>query len=345
MKTKAAILYQINRPLQIEELIIPELKTGQVLVKVAYSGICRSQSNEILGLKGEDKFLPHTLGHEGSGIVQAVGEGVSKVKPNDHVVLTWIKGDGMDVPSCTYLKGNETINSGAISTFNVITVVSENRLVPIPKDMPLDKAALLGCAIPTGAGIVLNTIKPKPESSLAVFGVGGVGMSSIIAAKIMRCNQIIAVDIHEHKLQIARKIGATETINAAKDDPVSAIMDLTDGCGADYAVEAAGFKQTMEKAFMSIKYSGGLLVIAGNLSHKEKISIDPFELIKGKRIVGTWGGETQPDKDIPWYAKLYLTGKLKLDELITHRFSLDEINLALDGFGREDNVIRVLLKC
>ena len=346
MKTTAAVLTEINQPLQIEELTIPPLKKGQVLVEITYSGICHSQLNEIEGKKGPDKFLPHTLGHEGAGVVEETGPDVTKVKSGDHVVLTWIKGEGADVPSTVYSNDNGSkVNSGAISTFMTRTVVSENRLIAIPKEMPLKEAALLGCAIPTGAGIILNTIKPKPESSLVVFGVGGIGMSVVVAAKAASCKRIIAIDVHKQKLQLARQMGATEIINAKKEEPLSVIMELTDGEGADYAVESAGLKKTMEMAFMSVKDNGGLLVIAGNLSHNEKISISPFDLIKGKRIIGTWGGETIPDRDIPKYVRLYLKGKLDLDSLITHRFSLDHINRAMETFRNEDNALRILIEC
>ncbi len=336
MKTKAAVLYEIGKPLVIEELQIPELKPGQVLVKILYSGICRSQLNEIKGLKGEDKYLPHALGHEGAGIVKEIGPGVTHVKPEDHVVLSWIKGLGMDVPSTTYLKGNEIINAGAITTFSEYSVISENRITPITGKMPLDKAALLGCTIPTGGGIILNQIKPIPGSSLAVIGVGGLGLSSILLADLMNCAPIIAVDINDEKLQFARRLGATETINSATTDFVSAILDLTNGKGADYAIETAGLTETIEKSFVSVKWDiwdGGLVVIAGNPPHNEKISIDPFNL-KGKRITGSWGGLTQPEKDIPRYVDLYLAGKLKLGELITNRFNLDEINQAFQAMEK-----------
>jgi S-(hydroxymethyl)glutathione dehydrogenase/alcohol dehydrogenase len=344
-KTKAAILSQINHPLEIDELIIPELKRGQVLVKIAYSGVCHSQLNEIRGLKGEDKFLPHTLGHEGSGIAMEVGQEVQKVQPGDHVVLTWIKGKGIDVPATQYHRYDDSIvNSGAISTFMEYAVISENRLVPIPEGMPLKEAALLGCAIPTGAGIVFNTLQAKAQDTIAIFGVGGIGMSAVIAAKTLDCLQIIAVDIDPYKLDFSLKIGATHVVNAAQQDPISAIMDLTGGQGVDYAIEAAGLKETMEKAFVSIKSNGGTLVIAGNLAHKEKISLDPFDLIKGKKIIGTWGGESCPDRDIPRYVELYLVGKLKIDDLITSCFCLNDINSALEVFKSGRNVIRVLIE-
>lgn len=327
MKTKAAVLYQTGKPLVVEELDVPEPQNGQVLVKVSFSGICHSQLNEIRGKKGIDKFLPHTLGHEGSGVVESVGTGVTKVKPGDRVVLSWIKGKGIEVPATTYHKDKLKINSGAISTFLEHALISENRLVPIAKEIPLDAAALLGCAIPTGAGIVINSLQAKSGSSIAVFGAGGVGLSAILAASLVKCNPLIAVDILDHKLKTAKDMGATNTINASKEDAVTAILSLTGGKGADYAIEASGAKQAMEAAFQSISPSG-TTVIAGNLELGERISIDPFDLIKGKRIIGTWGGETKPDTDIPLYVNHYLSGRLNLDKLITHRFKLEEINEA-----------------
>lgn len=331
MKTTAAILYQINKPLLIEELTVPDIKAGQVLVKIAYSGICHSQLNEIRGLKGEDKFLPHTLGHEGSGIVEAIGEGVKKVKAGEHVVLTWIKGMGADGLSTVYQKDDGSlINSGAISTFLSRAIVSENRLVKVPTEIPLREAALLGCAVPTGAGIVINTAKVSSGSSIAIFGLGGIGLSAVLAASLMNAAKIIAVDIFDHKLEYARQLGATHLINASYQDPLTTILELTEGRGLDYAIEAAGQQKTMETAFRVVRDRGGLCVISGNLPHGKLISIDPFDLIKGKRIIGTWGGETQPDRDIPQYVDLYLAGKLKLEKLVTHTYNLQNINKALD---------------
>jgi len=331
MKTRAAVLYEINEPLVIEELEIPELKPGQVLVKVAYGGVCRSQLNEIQGLKGEDRFLPHALGHEGSGTVEAVGKDVSKVKPGETVVLSWIKGSGLDVPSITYRgSSGATVNSGAIATFMEYAVISENRVTPIRKDIPLDKAALLGCAVATGAGVIFNTAKVEPGSNVVVFGAGGIGICAIQAAAIAGAAKIIVVDMHEHKLELAGNFGATHTINASSQDSVKAIESLTEGKGADYAIEATGVKKAMEQAFLSTRNNGGMVVLIGNLPHRQKISIDPYDLICGKQIVGSWGGDTVPDRDFPYYADLYLTGKLKLDELITHRFTLEDINLAFE---------------
>lgn len=343
MKTIAAILKNLNQPLVIEELSLPVLKPGQVLVNVFYSGVCRSQLNEIHGLKGEDKFLPHTLGHEGSGKVLEVGQSVRKVKPGDHVLLTWIKGDGADVPSTIYQSSEGPINSGPISTFMRTTVISENRLVLIPKEMPLKEAALLGCAFPTGAGIVINNAKVGPGGSVAVFGVGGIGLSSIMAAAVRDTGKIIAVDVFDHKLELAYQIGATHVINAKKQKPFTEIMNITGGKGVDYAIEASGRAETMEMAFESARIKGGKCIVAGNLPDGEMISINPMELIKGKQIVGTWGGETNPDIDIPKYVDLYLSGKMKLGKIITQEYKLQSISKAFDDFEKGKVLGRALI--
>lgn len=331
MKTKAAVLYEIDKPLVIEELQIPELQRGQVLVKVLYSGICHSQLNEIRGLKGEDRYLPHTLGHEGSGIVKTVGPGVKKVNSGDHVVLTWIKGDGLDVPSTIYRRSNgAVVNSGAISTFMKYAVISENRLIAIPEEMPLREASLLGCAVPTGAGIVMNILKVKEGDTIAVFGVGGIGLSAVRACSLRNARAVIAIDVFEHKLEQARQMGAAHLVNARQQDPLAAILEITGGRGVDYAIEAAGKRETMETAFQSVRDNGGLCVLAGNLPYGERITLNPFDLIRGKRIIGSWGGDTQPDRDIPKFVDLYLSGRLKLEQLITHSYSLNNVNEALD---------------
>lgn len=329
-QTEAAVLFRCGEPLQLVELSIPELKPGQVLVDVSYSGVCHSQLLEVQGKRGPDRFLPHTLGHEGSGAVVEVGEGVAKVKPGDRVVLSWLKGDGAEVPSTVYLSAEGPINSGAINTFMHQTVTCENRVTPIPDTMPLREAALLGCAIPTGAGTVFNAAKVHAGGSVSVFGVGGIGLSAVLAASLRGATPIIAVDLFEHKLEKARELGATHLIRARQQDPVAAIVEITRGHGVDYAIETAGRRETMEAAFRAVRDNGGLCVLAGNLPHGERISLDPFDLIRGKRIIGSWGGETWPDRDIPLYVDLYLAGKLKLDALITHTYRLGEINQAFD---------------
>jgi len=339
MKTKAAILWELNRPLVIDEVEVPDLKPGQVLVKILFSGVCRAQYNEMIGLKGPDKFLPHLLGHEGTGIIKETGPKVKKVKKGDFVALSWIKGNGMEVPSSLYKSGNRIINAGAITTFSDYSVVSENRITKISKKIPADKAAVIGCAVATGCGIINHTLKVSKGSSLAVFGIGGIGASAVMGARLAGCARIIAVDVSSQKLGFAKKLGATHAFTMNEPGLLQKISTLTEG-GVDFAIDASGAKSAMELAFDSLKYPG-TAVIAGNLSKDEKISLHPFELIKGKRLIGTWGGETQPDSDFPRYVQSYLSGNLPLDSLITHRFKLTQINQAFEVLnnGRAGRVL------
>jgi S-(hydroxymethyl)glutathione dehydrogenase / alcohol dehydrogenase len=328
-ETMAAVLVRLGEPLELRPVLVPAPAQGQVLVRVAYSGVCRSQLLEIRGHRGPDRFLPHTLGHEGAGEVLEVGPGVRKVKPGDRVVLSWIKGTGADVGSTQYESAAGRVNSGAISTFMRETLTCENRLTAIPATMPMREAALLGCAVPTGAGIVLNTLRVEAGSSIVVFGVGGIGLGAIVAANLMNATTIIAVDVSESKLAQARALGATHTVDASREDPVERVRTIT-GAGADYAVEAAGRSDAMEAAFRSVRDGGGTCVLAGNVPHGGRITIDPFDLIKGKRLAGSWGGEAVPDRDIARYVRLYERGKLPLAAFITHEYPLEDINSAVD---------------
>ena len=342
MKTKAAILEKISHPLALWEMTIPSLLPGQVLVKMAFSGICRTQINEILGFKGEDHYLPHTLGHEGSGIVVDVGPNVDKVKVGDPVVVSWIKGKGKDIPSTKYFAGSVQVNSGAVSTFLEYAVISENRLVVLPKEIELREAALLGCAFSTGAGTVWNEMEIQPEQSIAIFGLGGIGMSALIAAVIAKAYPIIAVDIHEEKLQKAKSLGATHLIDAKKESFLSHIQHATQGKMVDFSFESAGINSAMESAFQAVKPKTGKCFIAGNLENGKKIQINPFDLILGKKIYGTWGGKTDPDEDIPKYCKLIKEQRLLLSPLISHEVPLDNINELITLF-QENKVQRGLI--
>jgi len=333
MKTRAAILWQLHKPLVIDEVEVPALKRGQVLVQVLYSGICRAQYNEMTGLKGPDKFLPHLLGHEASGIVVDTGAGITKVKKGDYVCLSWIKGAGLDAFNSRYKLNGRLINAGAVTTFSDYTIASENRVTKIPKSVPAKAAAILGCAVLTGCGIMENTVAAKQGSSTAVFGVGGVGLSVILGARRRGCATIIAIDTEEKKLCLAKRLGATHTLNAKSRDLLAKISKLAP-LGLDYAVDASGSRQAMENAFAAVKEKGGVCVIAGNLGKDEKIQLHPFELIKGKRIVGTWGGETYPDRDIPKYLRAFTRGILPFDRMITHCFDLQDINKAFHALTR-----------
>jgi S-(hydroxymethyl)glutathione dehydrogenase/alcohol dehydrogenase len=273
------------------------------------------------------------MGHEGSGVVLQIGPDVKKVNVGDHVVLSWLKGSGLEASSTLYESAKGTINSGAVSTFLTKSVVSENRVTPISKEMPLKEAALLGCAVPTGAGMVLNTAKVRPGSTLAIFGTGGIGLAAILVASSI-CSKVIAIDINETKLNLAKRLGATHTVNAKDQAVAQVIRQYTDNRGVDYAIESAGLKETMEAAFESIRPAGGLCILAGNLPHGQRIKLDPYDLIKGKRIIGTWGGESTPDKDIPQYVQRYLDKNLPLELLITHEYTLPDINRALFDLTR-----------
>src|SRR5437763_1971281 len=285
MKTTAAVLVELGKPLELADLEIPLLKPGQALVEVAYSGVCHTQLGEVRGHRGEDRFLPHCLGHEGSGVVRDVGPGMTKVKPGDRAILSWIKGSGADVPGCVYLWNGRKVNAGGITTFAAYSVISENRLTLVPDGLSMRLAALVGCAVPTGAGVVFNTAQPRPGQSVAVFGVGGIGSCAIAAAALAGCTPVIAVDINPDKLALARTLGATHTIDSKETDPVAAILKLCPG-GADFAIEATGLPAVMRQALASVRHQGGTAVVVGNARFGSTLEIDPRELNMGKRLLG-----------------------------------------------------------
>lgn len=331
--TRAAVLTATGAPLEPMDLALPDLRPGQVLVDVAFAGLCGTQLLEISGAKGPDKYLPHVLGHEGSGIVADCGDGVTKVKTGDRVVLSWIRGAGLDVPGTVYGGPAGPVNGGAIWTFMTRTVTCESRVFRVPDALPLRAAALLGCAVPTGAGIVRNAARLQANQSIAVFGAGGIGLSAIMAAAMTGAAPIIAVDITADKLARARDAGATATVNARTGDALAAILALTGGAGVDVAVEATGSPPVMEIAHRAVRERGGLCIVAGNAPHGETFRVDPYDLIKGRRIAGTWGGETDPDRDIPHYADLFLQDRFPFGKLATHCWPLAEINAGFEALA------------
>lgn len=329
MKTTAAVLVELGKPLELAELEIPTLKPGQVLVEVVYSGVCHTQVGEARGHRGEDKFLPHCLGHEGSGIVRETGPGVSKVQPGDRVILSWIKGSGLDVPGTVYDWNGRKVNAGGITTFSTYSVISENRLTRVPEGMSMRLAALVGCAIPTGAGVVFNTAQPRPGQSVVVFGVGGIGSCAIAAAALSGCTPVIGVDVNPDKLALAQRLGATHTINSKTADPVAEVLKVCKG-GADFAVEATGLPPVMRQALACVRHQGGAAVVIGNARFGSTLEIDPREFNMGKRLLGTWGGDNVPDRDYPRYCKLLTAGRLDLEPLLSKSYTLADVNAALD---------------
>jgi S-(hydroxymethyl)glutathione dehydrogenase/alcohol dehydrogenase len=330
MKTPAAILVETGRPLIIDDIDIPRLAPGQALVEIAYSGVCHTQLLECRGYRGHDPFLPHCLGHEGSGVVQEVGPGVSKVKPGDRVILSWIKGTGANVAGTTYEWDGKRVNSGAITTFSRFSVISENRLTALSGKTPMKEAALLGCAVATGIGAALNTAQAQPGQSVAVFGTGGVGLSAIAGPAIAGCFPIIAVDLNPERLELAQKMGATHLVNPKLVDPVEEIRKICPG-GVDIAIEASGRPAVMRQALAAVRSQGGIAVVVGNAREGEELTINPKELNQGKQLRGTWGGDSLPDRDFPRYCRFVESGKLNLQPIVANSFRLEQINEALEA--------------
>lgn len=326
--TRAAVLEVLGRPLVIKEVEFQELLPGQVLVKVFFSGMCRSQLMEVRGERGDDPWLPHLLGHEGSGIVVAIGDDVAKVKPGDEVILGWVKGEGLDAPGAKYKCGDQIINSGRVTTFSNYSIVSESRVVKKPAGLPFDTAILFGCALPTGAGMVLNELKPSSDSSVIVLGLGGIGLSALMALKALGVKMIIAIDVSDEKLELAKQLGATHKFNSASEGFRQTVLDLTKG-GADICVESGGQVSTIELGFSLIRKSGGKMLFASHPPEGEMIRLVPHELISGKQIAGSWGGGSMPDRDIPRMFQIFREGNIPFNRLITKRYRLEQINEAL----------------
>ena len=326
---RAAVLEAFGVPLAVRDITMPDLGLGQVLVKVLFSGVCRSQLMEVRGGRGPDPWLPHLLGHEGSGIVLEVGPGVTKVKPGDEVILGWVKSTGLDASGAIYACGEQIINSGRVTTFCNYTIVSESRVVIKPPSLPFDTAVLFGCALPTGAGMVLNELKPSSEQTVVVLGLGGIGLSALMALKALGIRTIIALDISEDKLVLAKQLGASHVFHSKNAGCRQAVLDLTQG-GAAFCIESGGQVATIEMGFSLIRKSGGKLLFASHPPEGEVIRLAPHELISGKQIAGSWGGGTQPDMDIPRMHALFQNARIPLDALLTKRYELEQVNEALD---------------
>ena len=231
----AAVLVELNKPLEINTLKSRPLEPGQVLVKLFFSGVCRSQLMEINGLRGNDPWLPHLLGHEGSGVVEEIGPEVKKFKKGDEVILSWIKGSGIEAKGALYDSDNFVINSGKVTTFSNYSVVSENRIIKKPKNLDFDTAVLFGCALPTGAGMVINEINVNSESSVVVIGLGGIGMSAIAMLLSLNVKNIIAIDISAKKLELVKSWGVNQTIDASKSNIQELVYKIFPD-GAEYCI-------------------------------------------------------------------------------------------------------------
>jgi S-(hydroxymethyl)glutathione dehydrogenase / alcohol dehydrogenase len=329
---KAAVLETIDAPLVIGEVELTPLTYGQVLVRVLVSGICGSQLQEIAGNKGNAKFVPHLLGHEACGIVEEIGEGVTTVAKGDKVVMHWRKGEGIESDFPKYIYKGKEISSGKVTTFSEYSIVSENRVTKVPHDTPDELAALLGCSLSTALGAINSEARIQPGESLLVVGAGGLGANLIRAAKLAGASPIIAMDVHEHKRDWIRAIGADFYINAATENVADALAAATGLTSVDVIIDTSGAKRAIEST-LPLLSGKGRFIFLGQPKPGETIEIqNALHLFEGegKSLKATQGGRFEPHDEIPRYLKLHDSGALRFDDLVTHRTTLDEINEALD---------------
>src|SRR5258706_6858164 len=351
MKTRTAVIYAPGEPIRIEEIELDPPKDHEVLVRMVAAGICHSDYHIISGEL--PSYLPLALGHEGAGIVEAIGPNVTNCKVGDHVVLSFIPSCG----KCRYCTSGHSnlCNMGAsilmgpqldgtfrlhgekgdigqmciISTFSERSVVSDMSVVVVDDYYPLNRAVLVGCGVPTGIGAVIYRAKVTPGSTVMVIGCGGIGMNAVQGAALAGARMIIAVDVNDFKLEKAKEFGATHTINSQKEDPVVIAKDLTWGEGVDYAFEAIATPATIGQAYAATGKNGTVVVIGLTPATAESIPIPPLEpVLFQKTLMGTLYGDSQPRYDIPNLLKMYHAGKVKLDELVTRTYTLDQVNEA-----------------
>jgi alcohol dehydrogenase len=373
MKIRAAVLSQMGtptpyaktRPLSIEELDLAPPGHGEVLVKIGAAGLCHSDLSVINGER--PRPLPMVLGHEAAGVVAEVGEGVTDLRPGDHVVLVFVPSCGHCAPCSegrpalcepgfaanstgTLLGGARRLSRNGTpinhllgcASFAEYATVSRRSLVKIDKSLPLAEAALFGCAVMTGVGAVVNTAQIRAGASTVVVGLGGVGLASVLGAKAAGARQIVAVDLSEEKLSLARSLGATHTFNASEPDCIEKVREATSG-GAEFAFELAGSARAFESAYKMTR-RGGTTVTAGLPPPSATIPLSPLNLVAEERTVkGSYVGTCVPSRDIPRYIELYRQGRLAVDRLMTGKLSLDEINEGFDMLHEGKAVRQVIV--
>lgn len=343
LQFRAAVLEKNESPLVFRNITFPgPLLAGQVLVKLFFSGICGKQIEEIDGKGGPDPYIPHLLGHEGTGEVLDVGPGVSKVKAGETVVMHWMKGSGIQSETPLYQCNEQRINAGWVTTFNEYAVVSENRVTKIPATANMKTGALFGCAATTGVGVVMNEADIKPHQSVCICGCGGVGLFAVQAAKLQHPKQLICVDVNNDALKLAKSFGATSAINASENDPVAAIKELTEGKGAEIVIIVTGNKSGIETAIESASIPGECIQVGVPIVG-EKISIDGHALMHKRNLRGSVGGGINPDIDIPAYMKLNDSGIINADKLITKVLAFEKINEGIE-LTRGQNPGRIIIE-
>ena len=355
MKTIAAVAWEPKRPLEVEEIDIEGPKAGEVLVKMVATGVCHTDAFTLSGEDPEGVF-PCVLGHEGGGIVQEIGRGVTSVKVGDHVIPLYIPECGkckhcssgktnlcnaiaatewsglMPDGTTRYSKtGKKIFHYMGCSTFAEYSVIPEIALAVVNKAAPLDKICLLGCGITTGIGAVLNTAKVTPGSSVAVFGLGGIGLSAVQGAVMAKAGRIIAIDINESKFELAKQLGATDCLNPKKfDRPTQEVIVEMTGGGVDYSFECVGNVDLMRTALESCHMGWGQSVIIGVAGAGKMIQTRPFQLVTGRIWKGTAFGGVRGRTELPGYVEQYMKGGIEIDKMITHTMPLQDINRAFD---------------
>ena len=355
IKSRAAVAFGPGQPLQIVEVDVAPPQAGEVLVRIVASGVCHTDAFTLSGDDPEGIF-PAILGHEGGGIVEAVGEGVTSLEVGDHVIPLYTaecrtckfctsgktnlcqsvretQGKGLMPDGTTRFsyKGEPIYHYMGTSTFSEYTVVAEVSLAKVPKDAPLEKICLLGCGVTTGIGAVLNTAKVEEGATVAIFGLGGIGLAAIIGAKMAKASRIIAIDINSGKFDIARELGATDCVNPKDfDKPIQeVIVEMTDG-GVDYSFECVGNVQLMRAALECSHKGWGESVIIGVAGAGQEISTRPFQLVTGRVWRGSAFGGVKGRTELPGYVAKAQSGEIPLDTFITHTMGLEDINTAFD---------------
>ena len=350
MKATAAVLYEIKKPLVIEEVELLEPGPHEVQVRWAANGVCHSDLHVMTG--DSPHPLPVVLGHEAAGVVEKVGPSVESVKPGDHVCSSYIPSCGRcwyciggqptmcalrDKPRWFMLDGTPRFRKDGqglhhylqVAGYATHSVLPEESVIPIRKDAPLDVVCLVSCGVLAGAGPVFNRAKVPPGASVAVWGCGGVGLNTIQAARMVGAAKIIAVDVMKQKLDWAQEFGATHAVDASKGDPVAQVQQISGTGGVDYAFEVVGTQKTVEQAFLST-HRGGMAVVVGVCPAGTRLAIDPLMLLQQRTLTGTSFGGGHQRTDVPMLIDLFMAGQYKLQELISRRLPLSDLNYAYD---------------
>jgi Zn-dependent alcohol dehydrogenase len=352
LKTRAAVYVQHGQPLAVDEIELPDPGEGYVIVKQFASGVCHSQLHQI---HNPASATPQLLGHESTGVVTAVGKGVTHVKEGDNVLTTWVPraaypGYKDREPPVIKFRGQEMRHGVGLRVFSWSedVIVDDNYIVPLEDGVDTSVTSIIGCAVMTGSGAAINTAKVRPGDSVAVIGVGGVGLCIVQAAANLGAFPIIAVDLSDDKLEFAKKFGATIGVNASKEDAVARIVEITNG-GADFAFDAIGAKVTQEQLLPSVRNGqfgydeGGTAMVVGIPVGEPMIQTG--QIFRGAKILrGTVGGTGHPDKDFPLYVRWFKEGRLPLDLLVSRRYKLDQINDAVHALEQGQIAGRAIIE-